>query len=321
MIFMTPGYEPRGELFTGEEQGKKVYLAKSRVVAVICRAPDGRSYTDLSATKVEARAETRLHPKGPSEPPRLALCNPDGRVEFDGLRAGTSYSLLVVNEPLGLVGEGRLLAGEVSVTVTLREGIKLAGWVADAAGHGIPGAEVRVVGLAERPLEAPIEDVPIRSAPTARPVEQKWTATSGEDGRFEVLVSDKTPFLEARASHDDYAASMPLYIEGKSAALRLVLRTGRQVSGIVLDKKGVPQRAMIYLRGTNDSRLDAPGTCDESGRFTFHRVPEGAGVSVVASVGASYSRPMPVEISGSATLNLQLDYEANVSGATRVEPK
>ena len=194
---------------------------------------------------------------------------------------GTSHSLVVLNAPSGSLGEGLTRWLEMSLLLSLLATAS-SSWLGGRcrwSWHLWRRSPSR--RLAEKPLDAPIEDAPIRSAPTARPVDRRWMATSGEDGPFELLLLHNIPLFEARASHDDYAASLPVYVESKSAALRLVMRTGRQVSGIVSDKKGAPQLLWSYLRGANDPRFDASDTCDESSRFTFHMVPEGSGVSLV----------------------------------------
>ncbi len=186
-----------------------------------------------------------------------------GRFRLTGLRPGT-WDVLASASRYPPSSAQRLVLDDsgADVSISLLRPASLAGIVVDASGAPVADALLECAPLVEMG-----EDLGMRSL-----------SRTDDDGRFEVGRVDPRG-VRVVASLDERSPSKPLDLElapgEQRTGLRLVLRPGATLTGVLLEADGrpSPQRSVSIQCRAVDFRTNA--TTDRSGEFSVSGLPPG----------------------------------------------
>ena len=206
-----------------------------------------------------------------------AVADDDGRYALDGLEPG-HYTVAARAEEVGAYREAMLIAErEQAFDVTLR-GDTVEGSVVDAA-TSTPVAGARLLAYDATRTFAPV----VRnwgfdgegSVKVAQAAGSLDVATTGADGRFELLLARDASEIEVSA--DGY---LPVTVSVKSGRDRLSrpvpLSRAATVRGLLLDAMGLPAPGgRVFVRFGSTGAHDAFTISGEDGSFRIDAVPAG----------------------------------------------
>lgn len=207
----------------------------------------------------------------------------DGHFEIHGLENGPCYLHVVADDHVGSTPVRLNLPAETApITFVVPRGARLRGIVVDASGAPVAGARVSARSPDERGLaffeatdvirvESGAEEHPRKHSFELHPSEEP--CFSGTDGRFE-LTGVRPGAAILRAVALEQAPSVPRTLElaaGKTVEdLRIVLRRGATIHGVVRDAEGKPLAGIdVGVIVDHDSEWHTTGA---DGAFRFEHV-------------------------------------------------
>ncbi|MDH4281172.1 MAG: carboxypeptidase regulatory-like domain-containing protein [Myxococcales bacterium] len=203
-----------------------------------------------------------------------------GRFELGGV-VGDEQSLYVGAPGYLDVGPLRHTASEPPITVRLERASTVEGRVVDERSRPIEGALVRAFGerdptlVPSQTLGVTAGPVPPISAAAGSSLAFVGEVATGADGSFR-LTNLRPGSYTIAASHDDFAPaeSEPLEVPARAGreGVELVMRSGAELSGRVVDERGVGLEGIpIELRASAE-RLRRMAVTASDGSFSFRGV-------------------------------------------------
>jgi protocatechuate 3,4-dioxygenase beta subunit len=180
----------------------------------------------------------------------------EGRFRLEEVPSGTivvaasAASRAPVKREVSVVG-GRSAAGEIAITLPL--GASITGKVVDDAGRGVPAARLAV-----------IEE---KGGPDAFLLGRTF-AVAGDDGSFEIVVSDDAKSLRAFVAAEGYPTGYSQRLEPDSKDVRIVLLRGATLEVLVetkADHRGV-EGAQVLAMLSDAGGMERP---DSTGTLLF----------------------------------------------------
>lgn len=209
---------------------------------------------------------------------RSATSGPQGRFEVEGV-VGAEQSLYVDAE--GFVIAGPLIQGvdDGPILVRLERAARIEGRVVDEAGWPIVNASVRAFGDQAdtiRPLGDSLNvtegPVPPISAAGGSGLAFVGQVSTGSDGGFEIENLRPGGYTVA-VSHPEYAPSGADRVEVSAGdtrtGVRVVMRTGTELTGRVVDERGYGLEAIPVELQASDERAARMTVTGDDGSFSF----------------------------------------------------
>jgi hypothetical protein len=200
----------------------------------------------------------------PPEPHQYMQARPgaqtdgDGKFEITGLRPGT-HTLVApaipgLSDAAPLAGGERVAAGTSGVRVTLGSYAKVRGSVVDEAGAPLKGAKVSAFGARGSDREGKIAD----------------------DGTFEIFGLDAGAQVDVVAWADGLAPTIVKAVTSGAEGLRLVLTSGRKLTGRLVDGEGKAIALTKIVLRTSSCAVPVEVFTGRDGRFTVAGLLPGA---------------------------------------------
>jgi hypothetical protein len=230
----------------------------------------------------------------------------DYRVEIPRLEAGNSFYILATHP-----GYQRLLrvslgadstlpilkpGGQLKVNLSLHAALYVAGTVVDEQGKPIPGARIS----------------PEAVTASGRQFEFEETDTK-PDGSFEIFAFPERPQkVEGEASRGCVSCSHPDFVTStipdvytltprQRTALRIVLKNGHTLSGVVLDAANKPVPRVTVKAVEPGGRCLKAGMADERGKFVIRGMADGPATLTILAGHIKEKTRVPLVLAGDRT--------------------
>lgn len=253
-----------------------------------------------------------------------ATTGPEGRFRLGPLPRGSHVFNVDAD------GYRELESGDVQVsdaspplTFTLVRAYVLAGTVTDPEGRPLPGIDVEALRPAPRAPRAASREVPTYERNVALEAEEAGSTelldtVTDEEGRFLIEVPEPGRYT-LTASSENFIQTR-LEADAPGSGLRVVLRGGATLEGMVADARGTPlMEVQLTVRlGTDAHGQTLETLSDEHGGFTLGGLPPGTHVlrATLDVGGFLHQASRTVSVRGTETVDasLRIDTGKVVSG-------